>query len=145
MRSWQFTTTGEPLLLAEVPEPSPGPGQVVVDVRAAGLCHTDVGVLTDPGWMSTLIRTPITPGHEVAGTVSALGDGVTGWSVGDRVGICPTTPAGAPGFSTDGGFGQQVVIDAQALVPIPDGVPFALGAAGTDAGMTSYHAVITNG
>lgn len=145
MKSWQFTTTGEPLALADVPEPSPGPGEVVIQVRAAGLCHTDVGVLTDPGWMSTLVRTPITPGHEVAGTVLALGEGVTGWSIGDRVGLCPTTPAGAPGFSTDGGFGEQIVIDAQALVAIPDNVSFALGAAGTDAGMTSYHAVITNG
>lgn len=94
IKAWQFTGTNEPLMLTEVPDPKPGPGQVVVEVKAAGLCHTDVGVLTDEGWLSTLVRLPITPGHEVSGEVSRVGAGVTGWSVGDRVGICPTTPVG---------------------------------------------------
>lgn len=54
MKSWRFTGTNEPLQLAELPEPTAGPGQVVVDVKAAGICHTDVGILTDPGWMTML-------------------------------------------------------------------------------------------
>lgn len=145
MKAWQFTTTHAPLVLAEVPEPRARPGEVVVDVRAAGLCHTDVGVLEDEGWLSTLVRTPITMGHEVAGVVSAVGEGVTEFTTGDRVGICPTTPLGAPGFNYDGGFGEQVVVGEDALVRIPANVSFALGAAGTDAGMTSHHAVVANG
>ncbi|MCB0881466.1 MAG: zinc-binding dehydrogenase [Thermoleophilia bacterium] len=145
MRSWQFTGTHQPLVLNEVPMPEPGPGQVTIDVKAAGLCHTDVGVLHDDGWRETLMYAPITMGHEVAGAIRAVGEGVTGWGVGDRVGVCPTTAAGAPGFSSDGGFGPVLAIGAEALVRIPDGLGFALGAAATDAGMTSYHAVISNG
>ena len=144
MKAWQFTKTHEPLVLNEVPDPVAGPGQVVVDVKAAGLCHTDVGVLEDEGWMSSLATTPIALGHEVAGQISQVGEGVTGWSVGDRVGICPTV-LGAPGFATNGGFGEKVLANAAALVAIPDEVSWALGAAATDAGMTSHAAVITNG
>jgi len=107
VKAWQFTNTHEPLVLNEVPEPAAGPGTVVVDVKASGLCHTDVGVLEDEGWLPALIRLPITMGHEVAGVISELGEGVTGWSVGDRVGLCPTTSVGAPGFMYDGGFGSR--------------------------------------
>jgi propanol-preferring alcohol dehydrogenase len=49
VKAWQFTNTHEPLVLNDVPEPEPGPRTVVVDVEAAGLCHTDVGVLEDEG------------------------------------------------------------------------------------------------
>lgn len=145
MRAWQFTGTNEPLVLAEVPDPAPGPGQVLIEMKAAGLCHSDVGLLHDEGWLSMLAKRPITIGHENAGVVAALGDGVTGVQVGDRVGVCPTTPAGAPGYSFDGGFAPLMVIDRQALVPIPDEVDFVLGAAATDAGMTSHGAVIGRG
>lgn len=145
MKAWQFTGTGEPLVLTEVPEPTPGPGQVVLRMRAAGLCHSDVGLLRDEGWLSMLAKRPITIGHENAGVVAELGEGVTGFAVGDRVGVCPTTPAGAPGYSFDGGFAPLMAVDAQALVPIPDGVDFLNGAAATDAGMTAHGAVIGRG
>lgn len=145
MRAWQFTNTHEPLVLADVPEPEAGPGEVVIDVAAAGLCHSDVGVLEDPGWLPLIARRPITLGHEVAGVVASLGAGVTAWNVGDRVGICPTAGVGAPGYSRDGGFAARIAFPASALVGIPDGVSFALGAVGTDAGMTSYHGVVAVG
>ena len=145
MKAWHFTGVDEPLVEVELPDPVAGPGQVVIDVKAAGLCHTDVGVLHDEGWLSTLAYRPIVMGHEVAGEVAEVGEDVTDWQVGDRVGICPTTPFGAPGFVTDGGFGEKVTCPATALVRIPDGVSYALGAAGTDAGMTSHAAVIGNG
>lgn len=145
MKAWHFTDVNAPLTLVDLPDPVAGPGEVVIDVKAGGLCHTDVGVMTDPGWLSTLAYRPIVMGHEVAGVVAQLGEGVTDWQLGDRVGVCPTTPFGAPGFVTDGGFGEQVRCPASALVRIPDNVSFALGAAGTDAGMTSHAAVITNG
>ena len=110
MKSWRFTGTNEPLRLEELPEPSAGPGKVVIDVKAAGICHTDVGILTDPGWMTMLGQVPVTLGHEDAGVISAVGDGVTDFKVGDRVAICPTTSAGCPGSSFDGGFGPKIVI-----------------------------------
>jgi propanol-preferring alcohol dehydrogenase len=145
MKAWQFTNTHQPLVLAEVEEPTPGPDEVLIDIKAAGLCHSDVGLLEDEGWLQTLAKRPITIGHEVAGVISGLGQGVAGWQVGDRVGICPTTEAGAPGYVRDGGFSYKTVTPAVSLVRIPDAVSFALGAAGTDAGMTSHHAVIANG
>jgi propanol-preferring alcohol dehydrogenase len=100
-------------------------------------------MLDDEGWLSMLVKRPITMGHEVAGSVRSLGEGVTGWQVGDRVGLCPSTVHGAPGYRRDGGYSFQCAMPADALVRIPDGVSFALGAVGTDAGMTSHNAVIT--
>ena len=66
MKAWQFTNTHEPLVLAEVAEPTPGPGEVLLDVKAAGLCHSDVGLLEDEGWLRTLAKRPITIGHYLA-------------------------------------------------------------------------------
>ena len=145
MKAWQFTGTGQPLEWVELPDPEPAAGQVLLDVEGSGLCHTDVGVLHDHGWANLHAKLPIVIGHEVAGTIRAMAPDVTGWNVGDRVGVCPTTVAGAPGFSFDGGFAEQMVVDARALVPIPENVDFLQGAAATDAGMTSHHAVMVTG
>jgi D-arabinose 1-dehydrogenase-like Zn-dependent alcohol dehydrogenase len=60
--------TNEPLVLNEVPEPTPGPGEVVLDIKAAGLCHSDVGAMTDPGWLAIIPNRPITIGHELIGS-----------------------------------------------------------------------------
>lgn len=145
MKSWQFTGVDEPLVLNDVPEPTPGPGEVLIEIKAAGLCHSDVGVMTDPGWLDMLAHLPITLGHEVAGVVAGLGEGVQGWEIGDRVGICPTSGGGTPGYTGDGGFSSKLIIGEPALVKLPEGVDFILGAAGTDAGMTSHAAIITQG
>ncbi|WEV74498.1 zinc-binding dehydrogenase [Bifidobacterium sp. ESL0798] len=142
MKAWRFYGTNKPLKLEEVPEPHAKAGEVIVDTKAVGLCHTDVGFLTDPGWMKGH-TVPFTLGHEDAGVISEVGEGVEGFKVGDRVAICPTTSAGTPGGGFDGGYGEKIAIGAQALVPIPDSVDFVKGAAATDAGMTSYHAVAT--
>lgn len=148
MKAWQFTGTNEPLVAADLPVPTAGPGEVVLKMRAAGICHSDVGVLDDPGWMGMLAKTPITIGHENAGEVIELGQGVSDVQVGDRVGVCPTVPEsdkGAPGYGFDGGFAEYMVVDAVTLVPIPDALSYAQGAAATDAGMTAHAAVVTNG
>ncbi len=145
MRGWFFTNTGEPLVLDELDEPTPGPGEAVLDIKAAGLCHSDVGMLTDESWLRTLAFRPIVIGHEIGGVVTAVGEGVTEVSVGDLVGVCPTATGGAPGYSRHGAFTFRHVAPAAALVPIPDGLSFELAALGTDAGMTSYHAIVTRG
>lgn len=146
MKAWQFTGTHEPLALNEIDEPTPGPGEVLLDVKAAGLCHSDVSVLEDESWLALLGSVPVTMGHEVAGVVDAVGDGVTNVKVGDSVGVCPTGPSGgAPGYARDGGFQPRHVVPASDVVPMPDGLSFALAAAGTDAGMTSYHAIASIG
>ena len=74
MRAWQFEGSGKPIALNEVPEPTPGPGEVVIDVKAAGLCHSDIMYMeVGEGTMPFL---PMTQGHENAGVISAVGDGV---------------------------------------------------------------------
>src|SRR5699024_73118 len=146
MKGWQFVKTNEPLELVEKEDPKVEAGKVIIDTKVAGLCHSDVGVLKDPGWMSLLSELPVIMGHEVAGVISEIGEGVTDYQVGDRVAVCPTGPSGmAPGYAYDGGFGSKVLAPAEDLVMIPDGVSFAQAAAGTDARMTSYHATFTKG
>ncbi|GLY31912.1 zinc-binding dehydrogenase [Kineosporia sp. NBRC 101731] len=143
--AWQFTNTHEPLRRVELDDPIAAAGGVVVDVKASGICHSDVGMLEDEGWLKILAKRPITMGHEVAGVISAVGAGVTEWKIGDRVGLCPTTSAGTPGYTFDGGYADKVAIGQEALVRIPDGVSFTDGAYATDAGMTSHHAVVALG
>ena len=145
MKAWQFTNTNEPLVEVELPDPTPVGEQIVVDVKAVGICHSDVGMMDDEGWLSQLAHVPIVPGHEVSGVISAVGDQVTDWKVGDRVALCPTTRVGAPGHHQNGGFGEKVLIDQVAAVALPDSVSYVDGAAATDAGMTSHHAVFANG
>lgn len=146
MKGWQFVETNEPLQLVEKEDPKIEAGKVIIDTKVAGICHSDVGALRDPGWKALMSQIPVIMGHEVAGVISEVGEGVTDFQVGDRVAICPTGPSGmAPGYAYDGGFGTKVLAPAEDLVKIPEGVSFAQAAAGTDAGMTSYHATFTKG
>ena len=84
MKAMVLTAPREPLSLAELPVPSPGSGQLQIRVHACGVCRTDLhvydGELPDP-------RLPLVLGHEIVGTVTALGAGVTGVAIGDRVGV----------------------------------------------------------
>ena len=145
MQAWCFTATNEPLVLLDIDEPTPGPGEVVIDIRAAGLCHSDVGVMVDAEWMSRIPSTPIVLGHEIAGVIESVGPDVTGFKVGDRVGVCPSAGFSTPGFARHGGFTSKYLGKAGELVRMPDGLSFELAALGTDAGMTSYHAMVSRG
>jgi alcohol dehydrogenase, propanol-preferring len=147
MKGWQFTRTGEPLTLVERDDPHAGPGEVVVEIKASGLCHSDVGALVDPGWMKIIHKFPVILGHEFAGVVAEVGEGVSDYQLGDRVGVCPVakTSGGSPGNHWDGGYATKAVAMAEDLVRIPDTVSFVQAAMGTDAGMTSYHAVMVVG
>jgi len=136
------------MVLEEVPEPVAGPGEVVVDVKAAGLCHSDVSALDDPGWMPMFFRIPMTLGHENAGVISQVGEGMEkDWKVGDRVGLSPMMSDGdAIGYGKwDGGYGPKVRATNDNLVKLPDEVSFELGAMATDAGLTAYHAMVATG
>ena len=147
MKGWQFTETHKPLQLVEQADPVAKPGHVVIDVKACGLCHSDVSTMEHESWLRLLQRTPIILGHEFAGVVSAVGEGVTKWKVGDRVGACPMHgPDGTgPGYGRDGGYSTKSTSHEDMLVAVPDNVTFAQAAAGTDAGMTSYHAMMVAG
>lgn len=147
MKGWKFTKTHVPIELIEKPDPVAAPGEVVIDIKASGLCHSDVGALEDEGWMHIITAAPLIFGHECAGMISELGEGVEGYKIGDRVGVAPIHPetGAAIGYQRDGGYATKLAVPAVQLVPMPDSVTFAQGAAATDAGMTSYHAIFRTG
>lgn len=142
MRAWQLDSVNTPLVLRELADPVPAPDEVVVDVKAAGLCHSDVGFF-DGTISSHLGHWPMILGHEIAGTVSAVGAEVTSFAVGDKVGV-PATMQG-PGVVFDGGFAEKVAVKEDLTAAMPDSLSFDLAAAATDAGISSYHAVVCCG
>ncbi len=83
MKAAVFHGTGQPLEITEVPDPSPGPGEVLIEIAGCGLCHTDLHYL-DHG-VKTFKAPPIILGHEPAGTIEDLGEDVADFTVGDRV------------------------------------------------------------
>src|SRR4051794_28226593 len=119
MRAVVITKHGGPevLQVQERPDPSPGPGEVRVEVRAAGLNFAEV--MARMGLYADAPKTPCVVGYEVAGTVVALGEGVSGVSVGDRV-IAGTQ---------FGGHAEQVVVDADQVIALPESLSFEQGAA----------------
>lgn len=145
-RGWEFTGTNEPLRFVEKELKPLEDGYVRIKVLNAGLCSSDVGALHDPTWMS-LINVPCILGHENAGEIIELGPNVKGWEIGERVAICPMPYNGAqgPGYGRDGGYGTITSAHSDMLIRIPDNVSTEQAAASTDAGMTSYHAVVVNG
>lgn len=144
MKAWMFNGAGNPLELKEVPEPVAKPGEIVIDVKASGLCHSDVSALDDPNWRVNFGDLPLVLGHEPAGVVSAVGDGVTNVKVGDRVGI-PSGPPNVNGYFRDGGYAEKTTAIATEVVKIPDSLDFIRAASGTDAGNVAHHAVVTQG
>jgi propanol-preferring alcohol dehydrogenase len=142
LRGWQLVRAQEPLRTIERDAPEPGPGEVLLAVRGSGLCHSDVAELDRA---ENVAFKPIILGHEIAGEVTALGTGVDAWAVGDRVAVCPTASPSTPGYTRDGGFANFHLAPASDLVAIPEDVDWTLGAMMTDAGMTSYHALMVRG
>lgn len=143
MKAWLFTGIEQPLQRIERPDPQPGPGQVVIDVRAAGLCHSDVGFI-DGTLTALLPGLPMILGHEVAGTIATVGEGVSDFAPGDRV-VLSGPEEFAAGWRVDGGYATKCLAMASGLIRLPDTVDFVQGAAASDAGMTSYGAVVASG
>ncbi|MFI9644200.1 NAD(P)-dependent alcohol dehydrogenase [Micromonospora sp. NPDC051925] len=155
MRAVRMTAPGT-LEQVDVPTPTAGPGEVLLTVGAVGACHSDLHILDAP---PGVFPTPITLGHEIAGTVDTVGDGVTGWSPGDRAAVygiigcgtcrgclhgrenqCRTVPVGGIGLSRDGGLAESVVVPASRLLHVGD-LELTQAAPLTDAGLTPYHAI----
>jgi NADPH:quinone reductase-like Zn-dependent oxidoreductase len=122
--------TPEDLVLDELPNPTAGPGQVVVKVRAAAVNYPDVLLIA--GEYQIKVPPPFSPGSEMAGDVLAVGDGVD-YQPGDRVSA--TTFVGA--------FAEQAVVEARGLTPIPDGVDYADAAAFGVTNRTAYYTLRT--
>lgn len=143
MRAWQYVGAGQPITLNEIDEPTASAGEVAITVQAVGLCHSDVGILEGVIPEPILGQVPQTLGHEVAGIVSAVGEGVTKFKEGDRVAF--HMGADGPGMGIPGGYARVCVAPENLVVPVPDEVPFTAAAAATDAGMTPYHAIHSAG
>lgn len=142
MRAWVLDEVHGSLRLAEVPTPTPGPGQVLVKVVASGLCHSDVGYME--GVIPFSIPLPVILGHEASGTIAEVGPDVEGWAVGDAV-ASAISPDDAPGVSRDGAYAEFIIVNATKLVRLPEGMDWAQAAAATDAGLTSYTGVVVYG
>jgi alcohol dehydrogenase, propanol-preferring len=141
MRAVRLTAWQHPPQLCEVPEPAAPPGGALLEVRAAGLCHSDLHLMHWPE--GTLPYTlPFTLGHEVAGTVVAVGARTEGVALGDEVVVHGCwDPGPSLGLGTDGGLAERVAIpDARYLVPAT-GLDPVQAAPLTDAALTPYHAI----
>src|ERR1041385_2935420 len=124
--------------LVERPEPQPSISDVVVQVHASGFVNTELG------WPSTWTdrldrdRTPSTPGHELAGVVTALGYGTTGLSVGQRV-------FGLQDWYSDGTLAEYAAVEARNLAPLPGDVDFTVGASLAISGLTAWQGLFVHG
>ena len=123
----------ETLQLEELPDPVAGPGQLLVRVRACSINYPDVLIIEDKYQLRP--PRPFAPGSEIAGEVEAIGEGVTGWSVGDRL-------IAATGY---GGLVEKVVIPAKSAIPLPAERSFEEGSALLLTYATSIHALLDRG
>jgi 2-desacetyl-2-hydroxyethyl bacteriochlorophyllide A dehydrogenase len=147
---------GAPLRIDEVPVPTPGPDEVLVNVAACGLCGTDIHLAVEGD--IPVAHTPITLGHEGAGEVVALGASVAAFAEGDRVALFPSAICGqcrfcragreslceaskVYGMARDGALAHYIVAPARALIAVPDGIPFDIAAIVTDGVSTPFHAL----
>lgn len=155
MRAVRFHGPEKGVVVEDVDRPVAGPGEVVIDVAAAGVCGTELHFLDG---LLTPASTPITLGHEVAGTVAEVGTGVSGVATGERVAVhyfhacgrcghCRAgddhlcdAPLGFLAFANDGGFAEQLVVPASAVVPVPDGLDLPEAASLCCSGTTALHA-----
>jgi propanol-preferring alcohol dehydrogenase len=161
MRAMQLTEFApveeKPLRLVELPRPIPGPGQVRLQVRICGACHTDLhtveGEIRPP-------KMPIIPGHQVVGVADMLGVGIETLKIGDRVGVpwfydacgkcdfcrtgfenlCPQ--ARFTGFHVDGGYAENMLAEAATVLPIPESISNEQAAPLLCAGIIGYRSLI---
>jgi alcohol dehydrogenase len=155
-RSTLVDAADGPLHLGDVAVRDPGPGEVRVTVRACGICHSDSEFVTGH-WPGTTF--PVTPGHEVAGVVAAVGEGVTTWQPGERVaigwsggycGACAPCRRGdfmycaqgwVTGASFPGGYADELIAPHTALARIPDGLSDVDAAPLACAGVTMFNSL----
>lgn len=157
MHAAQVEQFGKPLVLKELDIPTPGPGQILVQTEACGVCHTDLHAANGDWPLKPAL--PFTPGHEGIGIVTALGAGVTAVKEGDRVGVpwlysacghceyclaasepvCAEAQFG--GYTKNGGFAEYIVADPNYVAHIPARLAACDAAPLICAGITSYKGI----
>ncbi len=155
MQAAQLVEIGKPLEIVEVPVPEPGAGEILLRVRAAGICSSDLHYQEG---RSEVTKLPIILGHEISGEVAGCGKNVEGLKEGDRVSLfylvtcgkcmmCATgndnycDKAKMLGKNIDGGFAEFVTVPARNAFPFPETIPFSQAALITDAVATPFHAL----
>jgi propanol-preferring alcohol dehydrogenase len=155
MKSIRMVAVNQPLELHDLPIPIPQADQVLVQVRAAGICHSDAHYR---GGVSPVYPLPLTLGHEISGVVVETGLNVTRLKPGDRVclhylltcGECQFCIRGAEqfclsgrmlGHHADGGYAEYIAVPERNAVPLPDEIPFEQGATLMCASATAFHAL----
>ena len=158
MKAWRINELGKPPVLEDVPIPEPGFGEILIKMKGAGMCRTDLEVI-DEGFITVPFEGPFTFGHENAGTVAKLGPGVDTVEVGQNVivdtlhacGKCQYCLSGrdnfceiasARGLKEDGGMAEYMIADAREVAPLGDLDPTEYVAL-ADAGLSPYGAVQT--
>jgi len=161
MLAYRLLEAQQPPQLVDIAKPKPGPGEVLLKVAGCGLCHTDIGLMARTREQFAGMTVPFTLGHEVAGWIETLGEGVSGFKIGEPVAVQPlwgTCGQCIPchrgeenfcyyvkamtggGLGYDGGLAEYMVAPARYVVPT-DGYDPILAAPLTDAGLTTYTAI----
>jgi D-arabinose 1-dehydrogenase-like Zn-dependent alcohol dehydrogenase len=161
MKVAQISKPGAGFQIVEREIPEPGAGHVRIKVQACGVCHSDVITVEAGGWPG--LEYPRVPGHEVAGVIDEVGDGISEWKKGQRVGVgwhgghdgtCLQCRRGdfrncrnlkVPGINYDGGYQQYMVAPVEALAAIPESLSDADAAPLLCAGITTYNALRHSG
>jgi 6-hydroxycyclohex-1-ene-1-carbonyl-CoA dehydrogenase len=160
MKAALYYKNEKTLRIEEAPTPEPGAGEVRVKVAACGICHTDLHYL-DHG-VPTFKEPPMILGHEISGTIDAMGTGVSGIETGDHViipavltcGHCENCRRGREnicnhmvmiGNNMNGGYAEFIVVPAKDLIPLPKHLPLENCSIIADALSTPYHAVVNRG
>jgi 2-desacetyl-2-hydroxyethyl bacteriochlorophyllide A dehydrogenase len=160
MKAARFYKVGKPLKIDLIPIPELGPGDALVNVKACGICGSDIHIVYEE--VTPTAYSPITLGHEPSGVITALGSEVEGWKVGERVTINPFLTCGkcvnclsgntqicmsrrVIGIHTEGGLAEFLKIPAKNLVRLPENIPFDQGGIAVDAVATPFHAVTSRG
>ena len=160
MKAMILDAPGRPLRLTDLPVPQPAPGQLLLRVSACGVCRTDLHVVDCDLKAPKL---PLIPGHEIVGTVAAVGKGVNGTALGTRMGVpwlgstcgeCRYCRSGQEnlcdearftGYQLDGGYAQYAVADQRYCFPIPDGFSDVHAAPLLCAGLIGYRSLVMAG
>jgi propanol-preferring alcohol dehydrogenase len=164
MKAAMLREIGKPIVMEEIATPAPGPGEVLIGIEACGVCHSDLH-LADGDWdlLKPITKVPLILGHEVAGHIAALGEGVTQFRIGDRVGVpwifwtcgeCEFCREGREtlctkqkitGCTVDGGFAEYMIAPATHAAPLPESLSAAEAAPLLCAGLTVYKAMKSSG
>jgi len=160
MEAARFYKVGDPLKIDLIPIPELGRDEVLVDIKACGICGSDIHIVYEG--VTPTAYSPITLGHEPSGVIKAVGPEVEGWKVGERVTVNPFLTCGrcinclsgnsqicisrkVIGIHTEGGLAEFLKIPAENLVRLPENIPFDQGGIAVDAVATPFHAIMKRG